>query len=110
MKYYHATTEDKAISIVNDGEIKVGIDKVTYLCTTPGDAVKFVAIRGNKQAIVLEIEVPDESLIQESFDHNRNFFGCRAFTYPVNDVRITLDYNIGYSFFHFSLPCLSSYH
>lgn len=82
MFYYHATSPDKALQIVDDGEIKPGIDHIIYLADSVENAVKFVAIRGINPIIVFEIEVPDEALVHETFDHSYTFFECKSYGYP----------------------------
>lgn len=84
-KYYHATSEKTFYSILDDGEIKVGWDGIIYLTEKPEEAVRFIALRlTNDDIYVLEIEVPDPSLIEETFDHSYNFFKCKSFGYPEN--------------------------
>ena len=80
--YYHATPFSNLNSILEKG-IKVGIDGVVYLTEEPDEAVRFVAIRGFKKILVIEVEV-EEDMVEESFDHNFNFFKCKAFVYPNN--------------------------
>lgn len=80
-KFYHATPMKNLLSILNEGAITKGCDGVVYLCDTQSDAVKFVAIRGEKEILVCECEI-DESLVSESFDHSEAFFKCKAYTYP----------------------------
>lgn len=80
-KFYHATPMKNFVSILDDGKIYTGYEGVTYLCDTPKDAAKFVAIRGEKEILVCECEI-DESLVSESFDHSEVFFKCKAYTYP----------------------------
>lgn len=48
-----------------------------YLCETAKDACKFLAIRGEKMVYVFEVEVNESQMI-ESFDHDENYFGCKA--------------------------------
>ena len=84
MQYYHATTVDNALQINNDGEIKTGCDGIVYLADSPENAVKFVAIRGHHDVVVYTIDVPDESLVEETFDHSLAFFKCKAYGYPEN--------------------------
>ena len=51
-----------------------------YFCETAKDACKFLAIRGEKEIYVFEVEV-DEVKVVESFDHDEVFFGCKAYLY-----------------------------
>lgn len=79
---YHATDYNNLISILEHG-LKPGYDEVVYLAETPEDALKFVCLRGYKNIVTLQVKIykKDEDKIQETFDHNYNFFKCRAFGY-----------------------------
>ena len=75
MKYYHATLEHNALSIMEEGKIHCGCDRVVYLADSAANAVKFVALRTLGQPVVVfELDELDESKIAESFDHNASFF------------------------------------
>lgn len=78
--YYHATPFENLNSIFKKG-ITRGVDGVVYLTEKPEEAAKFVAIRGCKKILVIEVEVEDY-LVEESFDHSQEFFKCRAYSYP----------------------------
>ena len=78
--YYHATPFENLNSIMSQG-IRKGCDGVVYLTEKPEEAVRFVTIRGYTNILVLGVEI-EEDLVSESFDHNANFFRCRAYTYP----------------------------
>lgn len=78
MKFYHATTEENIIKILEEGIIKHSIGGVVFLCKDPIDACKFLAIRGCKKICVLELSLK-ENEVQESFDHSEAFFKCKAF-------------------------------
>ena len=80
--YYHATPFENLNSIFKKG-ITRGIDGVVYLAETSEDAVKFIAIRGHKKILVIEVEVEDD-MVEESFDHSESFFKCKAYYYPNN--------------------------
>lgn len=73
----------------NDGEdhfrwsCEKGIDGCIYICERPDDAAKFVAIRGHEVIDVIELNLPEDKVI-ESYDHSIQFFGCRAFMYRGN--------------------------
>lgn len=79
MKYYHGTTEENALSIIKDKTIYTGYDKCVYLCSTPQDCIKFLSIRGVDSVYVFEVDIPEHVSVQESFDHNENFFKCKAY-------------------------------
>ena len=83
MKFYHATTEEKMEQIFIDGEIRSGWDGCVYLCKKAVDACKFLAIRGFKKMVVVEVEL-EENEVNESNDHNERFFQCKAYTYNGN--------------------------
>lgn len=78
--YYHATPFENINSIFSKGILK-GCDGVVYLTEKPEEAARFVAIRGYKKILVIEVELED-NLVTESFDHSQIFFRCRAFSYP----------------------------
>ncbi len=80
--YYHATPFENLGSIFKKG-ILTGCDGVVYLTENPEEAARFVAIRGYKKILVIEVEVEDY-LVTESFDHSQAFFKCRAYSYPHN--------------------------
>lgn len=87
MKYYHATSYSKAKSILQDKEIKIGIDKIVYLADSFDNALKFAYVRIWGESIILfEIEIPEDEnqLIEETFDHNPDFFQCKSYGYPKN--------------------------
>ena len=79
-KYYHATNFANFSGIMAEDVIKAGIDGGVYLCDTAKDACKFLAIRGEKGVYVFEVEVYETKVV-ESFDHNENYFGCKAYLY-----------------------------
>lgn len=83
--YYHATPFENLGSIFEKGICK-GYDGVVYLTEKPEEAVRFVAIRGCKKILVIEVRV-EEDMVSESFDHSQLFFKCRAYSYP-NDISI----------------------
>ena len=77
--YYHATPFSNLGSILENG-IHRSMEGIVYLTTKPGDAVKFIAIRGHREILVCQVSL-DEELVEESFDHNEAFFKCRAYGY-----------------------------
>lgn len=88
-KYYHATATKNVESIIEDGAIYTGIDGIVYLAESAEEALRFCVIRLMGEPItVFEISGLDESKVFETFDHNPNFFKCKAFGYPED---ITLD-------------------
>lgn len=83
--FYHATSVENFESILSDGEIKVGFDGIIYLAESKEDSLKFIALRSfGEPIIVLELEVPDSTKIEETFDHSYSFFKCRSYGYPEN--------------------------
>ena len=82
--YYHATDPNNLGSILGRGLVK-GVDGCVYLTEKPEEACRFVAFRGYSEALVIEVML-DEADVQESFDHNPNFFKCRAW-YIESDIR-----------------------
>lgn len=88
MKYYHATPYENLWSILDKG-IKLGHDRVVYLTDNPKSAAMFLAIRGCKDILVVEVSLSSNK-VSESFDHSEAFFKCKAYTYdkPISTSRI----------------------
>ena len=86
--YFHATPYENLLSIVDNG-IKTGCDRVIYVADNPTSAAMFLAVRGCKDILVVEVKLPSSKLV-ESFDHSEAFFRCRAFTYdkPISTKHI----------------------
>lgn len=79
-KYYHATPLKNLISILDNG-LRTGYDGITYLTENPDEAYRFVAVRcWDDDILVIEAEL-EESKVEETFDHNPNFWKCKAFGY-----------------------------
>lgn len=79
-KYYHATALKNLVSILDNG-LHVGCDRITYLAETKEEAYRFIVLRCFEDILVIEVEL-DETKVEETFDHNPNFFKCKAFGYP----------------------------
>lgn len=79
VKYYHATPFENLGSILESG-IKKGIDGVVYLTKGKDEAMRFLLVRGYSDILTIEVKVDSKNII-EMFDHNQNFFKCRAFGY-----------------------------
>lgn len=94
--YYHATPFENLESIMDQGLLR-GCDGVVYLTEKPEEAMRFVAIRGCTEILVVGVEVKEE-MVEESFDHNENFFKCRAYTYkgdiPADEITEFLRYGL----------------
>lgn len=84
-KLYHATPMENLDKILDSG-IKRGPDGLIYLCEKPEDSAKFIAIRGYRNILVVEVKIPKrlENTIIETFDHSERFFQCRAFASTVD--------------------------
>ena len=82
---WHATDYNNLVSIMENGII-TGPDGIVYLCDTEMDAAKFLAVRGCKHILTLEIKIykKDEAKIRETFDHSQRFFNCKAYGYAGN--------------------------
>ena len=83
MRYmYHATPYENASSILNNG-IRPGATGAVYMCEHPNEAIRFLIPRQPASIAVFKIKIlkKDEQYIKESFDHNIDFFKCRAFGY-----------------------------
>lgn len=79
-KYYHATPFENFESIARQGILKSKFEGVVFLAEKPEEAARFLAIRLCREILVCEVEL-DESLVEESFDHNEAFFKCKAYMY-----------------------------
>ena len=80
--YYHATPFENLGSIFEKG-IQKGHDGVIYLTEQPDEAARFVAIRGCRKILVIEVVI-EEDMVEESFDHSEAFFKCKAYMYSDN--------------------------
>ena len=80
--YYHATPFENLGSIMENG-IQTGCDGVVYLTEKPEEAARFVAVRGYKKILTIEVRL-EESMVKESFDHSEMFFKCKAYSYSEN--------------------------
>lgn len=80
--YYHATSVNNQNSILANG-LKVGIDGIVYMTEDEKDAFKFAAAHGVPLIVIFKIGIPNtyKNRIIETFDHNYDFFKCRAWGY-----------------------------
>lgn len=78
-KYYHATTAHNLAGIIEDGIINRSMEGVVYCAESSSDAAKFLALRLVKPIHIIEFEIPDDIKVEEQFDHNESFFGCKAY-------------------------------
>ena len=85
-KFYHATPWENLNSILEKG-IQPDCFGTIFLADGMVEASSFLLIRGISPLAVFEIEL-DEDEVEESFDHNSNFFKCKAWTY---EGEITVD-------------------
>lgn len=94
MIFYHATSMDNLSSIMENG-LKPGSDGLVYLTKDPKEALRFLAIRGAKEALVVKVSLSEER-VMETFDHSYAFFKCRCFGYegviPVSKIKNYLKY------------------
>lgn len=75
--FYHATSFDNLHSILTQGVKLRNCEKLTYMCTSKNDCLKFAKIRGVRHVVVLELVVPEADVV-ETFDHSEAFFKCRC--------------------------------
>lgn len=97
MKLYHATPARNLGKIMTEGLNTRG--RAIYFADSSKAAAGFVLLRGEKEVVVFELEIPD-SLVQESFDHNETIMkrllqidSCRCFTYSRNIRAVDIDFN-----------------
>lgn len=76
IEMYHATDLANFDSIFEKGLLK-GIDECVYCCDTQKDAAKFAYVHCVKHILVVGFEIDTDELV-ESFDHDQQFFACRA--------------------------------
>lgn len=84
MKLYHATTKENATRIFKDFAIKPqGFEECVFLADNETSAVLFLSVRGEKDVVVFEVDTNNLDIykLEESFDHNRKFFRCKAYRY-----------------------------
>ena len=79
--YWHATDYNNLLSIYSKGILANNIEHCVFLCETEQDAAKVLVIRGCKKILLCQVEVDKDKVI-ESFDHNQEFFRCKAYMYP----------------------------
>lgn len=101
MKLYHATTQENVSKIIKDWAIKPqGFDKCIFLADNKTSAAMFLAIRGEKEIVVFEVDASklDNSKLERSFDHNEKFFRCKAYMYTdkisLDDVDELYEYHL----------------
>ena len=89
--FYHATNIENLGSILEYGLKAQNMERLVYLPETPEDALRFVALRFYPEMLVVKVKIPKkfEHNIIETFDHNYNFFKCRAFGYQ-GDIPVTM--------------------
>lgn len=78
--YYHATDSNGYMSISHEGiKGKYGV----FLADSFQNAAKFLVMRGLKEIYVFKIDAShlDASKIEESFDHDEDFYKCKAWVY-----------------------------
>lgn len=82
MKFlYHATPEENAGSILAVG-LRPSADGYVYLAESIEDARKFLwHEQSNIWIFSVRMREDDNALLEETFDHSRAFFRCRAFGY-----------------------------
>jgi RNA:NAD 2'-phosphotransferase (TPT1/KptA family) len=80
---WHATDYENLVSIMHEGLKPDKLENAVFFTDTPSGSAKFLLIRGVKHIISIPVETRklDKSKIQESFDHNENFFQTRAWMY-----------------------------
>jgi RNA:NAD 2'-phosphotransferase (TPT1/KptA family) len=98
IEMYHATRYENLESIMTEG-IRTGFDGLVYLAETPLDAMKFLLIRLVQHIVVFKVIIPEED-VEETFDHSREFFKCRAFgcTRDIDIDEICLEESLDYDF------------
>ena len=79
---YHATDFINLPSIMEKG-LFTGCDGVIYLCEKPEESLRFIFLHGIKEVLVVKVLI-EEKMLEESFDHNEQYFGCKAYTYGQN--------------------------
>ena len=93
--FYHATLKDNLYSIMKDGIKKDHLYGGVFLADSSQNAAKFLIIRGIKDIIVFKIDASklNKNKLEESYDHSREFFKCRAYIYFDNIKPNAIDMN-----------------
>jgi RNA:NAD 2'-phosphotransferase (TPT1/KptA family) len=95
-KLYHCTERKNLTNIMNEG-IKKGYDGVVYLADSANNSAKFLVVRGIKIENLIAFEIDTKKLNAKklgfSYDHNENFFGCKAYMYA-DDIKISKLLNV----------------
>lgn len=87
-KIYHATTWEKAMSIMADGALKpLGMDRLIYFADSFAGACMFLVIHGTPLDEIVVVEVDTTNLKGDLFDygldHSTVFFkDIEVYTYP----------------------------
>lgn len=95
--YYHATTIDNLISIL-ENDLKAGNQGCVFMTEKEEEAVRFLILRASNDIVTFKIKVykKDYDKVQETFDHSQSFFKCRAFGYfgdiPVSNIEPSKKY------------------
>lgn len=97
MKLYHATPARNLGKIMTEGLSTCR--GAIYFADSSKAAAGFVLLRGEKEVVVFELEIPDK-LVEESFDHNETIMkrllkinSCRCFTYSNNIKAVDINFD-----------------
>lgn len=82
MKYlYHATATENKESILKDGIKPNNFEHAVFLADSFDSAASFLAIRLINKITVFKVRYTNNQFrkLTESFDHNPNYFKCKAY-------------------------------
>jgi hypothetical protein len=81
--YYHATAPENTGSILANG-LRPSQDGFVYLADSIENAAKFGFFANDgKEVSIFTVKIlkADDSKLEEVYDHNEQFFGCKAYGY-----------------------------
>ena len=97
MTLYHATEKRNVFSILPNG-LKAGFDGRVYFADSPENAMKFLIAKmrkgEEKEIAVIPVDI-DDSKVNPSDDHNKQYFKCDAYYVDGDIEKECLPQNLG---------------
>lgn len=76
MILWHATQKNNVFPIQMEG-LRAGFDGFVYFTDSPEHALRFLNHGQTEEIAVIPVDLDPEE-VEESFDHNEEYFGCKA--------------------------------